>query len=136
MRCPRCGAEADYGPFYRDFHPDDFYYVDYECTECGWEGDDAILAYSEDFGLDPFKDDVAEYFRGHDHGRRVVVDDHIAGEYADAVAVFLLEVAEFLITQGLDGRGIDNTLVGPQALFDGIFGNQGFTRTGGGGNQN
>jgi|LFRM01.2.fsa_nt_gb hypothetical protein len=60
MRCPRCGAEADYGPFYRDFHPDDFYYVDYECTECGWEGDDAILAYSEDFGLDPFKDDVAE----------------------------------------------------------------------------
>ena len=57
-----CGAEADYGPFYRDFHPDDFYYVDYECTEaqCGWEGDDAILAYSEDFGLDPFKDDVAE----------------------------------------------------------------------------
>jgi hypothetical protein len=60
MRCPMCGAEADYGPFYRDFHPDDFYYVDYECTECGWEGDDAILAYSEDFGLDPFKDDVAE----------------------------------------------------------------------------
>lgn len=60
MRCPRCGAEADYGPFYRDFHPDDFYYVDYECTECGWEGDDAILAYSEDFGLDPFKDEVAE----------------------------------------------------------------------------
>ena len=55
-----CGAEADYGPFYRDFDPDDFYYVDYECTECGWEGDDAILAYSEDFGLDPFKDDVAE----------------------------------------------------------------------------
>lgn len=55
-----CGAEADYGPFYRDFHPDDFYYVDYECTECGWEGDDAILAYSEDFGLDPFKDEVAE----------------------------------------------------------------------------
>ena len=60
MRCPMCGAEADYGPFYRDFHPDDFYYVDYECTECGWEGDDAILAYSEDFGLDPIKDDVAE----------------------------------------------------------------------------
>ena len=60
MRCPMCGAEADYGPFYRDFHPDDFYYVDYECTECGWEGDDAILAYSEDFGLDPFKDDGAE----------------------------------------------------------------------------
>lgn len=60
MRCPMCGAEADYGPFYRDFHPDDFYYVDYECTECGWEGDDAILAYSEDFGLDPFKDEVAE----------------------------------------------------------------------------
>jgi hypothetical protein len=59
MRCPRCGAEADYGPFYRDFHPDDFYHVDYECTECGWEGDDAILAYSEDYGLDPFKKDVA-----------------------------------------------------------------------------
>lgn len=59
MRCPMCGAEADYGPFYRDFHPDDFYYVDYECTECGWEGDKPLPAYSEDYGLDPFKEDVA-----------------------------------------------------------------------------
>ena len=54
-----CGAEADYGPFYRDFHPDDFYYVDYECPECGWEGDKPLPAYSEDYGLDPFKEDVA-----------------------------------------------------------------------------
>jgi len=57
--CPMCGAEADYGPFYRDFHPDDFYYVDYECTECGWEGDKPLPAHSEDYGLDPFKEDVA-----------------------------------------------------------------------------
>jgi hypothetical protein len=40
---------------------------------------------------------ISEYFRSHYQAWRVLVDDHIAGYYADFIAVGFFEIAVFLV---------------------------------------
>ena len=68
--CPECGVEVQQGTQTRFVDSEPYGQItvprvryfgsEWECPECGWEGDNPPLAYSEDYGLDPFKDEVAE----------------------------------------------------------------------------
>lgn len=67
--CPECGVEVQQGTQTRfvDSEPYgqinvprvSYFGFEWECPECGWEGDKPLPAHSEDYGLDPFKEDVA-----------------------------------------------------------------------------
>ena len=59
-RCPNCGGEALYGPHRREVTLYEDYFVPYECELCKWEGDNPLLAYTEDYGLTPFGEQLEE----------------------------------------------------------------------------
>mmetsp|Transcript_8957 Transcript_8957/g.23121 ORF Transcript_8957/g.23121 Transcript_8957/m.23121 type:complete len:409 (-) Transcript_8957:529-1755(-) len=63
---------------------------------------------------------------GHDHARGVWVDRHISRHQADVLEL-VLQVAVLLITQGLDGRRVDDSLFVPQCHGDCVFRNHGLT---------
>ncbi len=68
--CPECGVEVQQGTQTRfvDSEPYgqinvprvSYFGFEWECPECGWEGDNPPLAYSEDYGLTPFGEQLEE----------------------------------------------------------------------------
>ena len=69
-------------------------------------------------------DQVAQDLGGHDHHRRLLVNGVLAGDQADvALAVLALEVAELLVAQRLQRRGVDGLHAGLERLEDGVVGN-------------
>ncbi|OQA08373.1 MAG: hypothetical protein BWY66_01018 [bacterium ADurb.Bin374] len=67
---------------------------------------------------------------GHDEGLGVAVDDDVAGEDADLVAVQPRKVAVFLVRERLDGRRVDDAPVGLENLLDEILGDEGLAGAG------
>ena len=76
---------------------------------------------------------VAEDLGGHHHHRGVRVDLHVAGQDADALlAVGAGEVAELLVAQRLERRGVGDADAALQGRHDGELGDQRLAGAGGG----
>ena len=78
-------------------------------------------------------DHVAEHFGGHHHDRSVTVDRVVAGEQPHVlVAELVAEIAQLLVGERLERRGVENLLAMSQGAVDRVFAHQRLAGAGGG----
>ncbi len=61
---------------------------------------------------------VAQDLGGHHHDSGVPVLGHIAGQQTDLIAIDLAQIAEFLVGERLDRRGVDHPAGAPEGGID------------------
>ena len=75
---------------------------------------------------------VAEDLGGHHHHLGLPVEAHITGEQPHPLGAKLLaEIAQLLVGERLQRRGVKNLLAMGQGPVDGVFAHQGLARTSG-----
>lgn len=77
---------------------------------------------------------VPQDLGGHDQARGRGIDGHIARDQTDVLEL-VGELAELLVGQSLDGRSVDDALLGGQRLGDGVLGHHSLARRRVGGDQ-
>ncbi len=91
-----------------------------------WIGE--VMDLVEDHGLDvvqlprALEEHVPQDLGGHDDDAGVTVLADVTGQEADIVAVDRAEVAELLVRQGLDGRGVDDAAGAAEGIVDAKLG--------------